>query len=296
MRCSRVEQLLPAYLDGDLPLRLSQRVLAHLDKCPRCRQQEEAEHQSHRALDSGRHSLSIDLWADFSRRLQAEAPPRPSPWRLLWQPGLASALAALVVTLVARSAPAPPVSSDVVPPVRVARLAQVAQAPAPAIGIQPLPSHRRLLRPSEELTRRAKLAAGPRRASGGESEAAAPMSSDHTGRIARRRTAAHRVGPSQPLFSDEQSEHPSQKKGRTGPLRMASITGRAAPDSAMPRPVALASVPAASDPLDVAEALVTVQQDAANDQMRRELLLMAGEVARVGGESAAAAAPDPTGT
>jgi hypothetical protein len=61
--------------------------------------------------------------------------------------------------------------------------------------------------------------------------------------------------------------------------------------------VAVASVPAASDPLAFAEALVAVQQDAANDQMRSELLLMAREVARVGGEAPpATAAPDPTGT
>ena len=48
-----------------------------------------------------------DLWADFSRRLQAEAPPRPSPWRHLWQPGLAAVAATIVVSLVARSAPPP---------------------------------------------------------------------------------------------------------------------------------------------------------------------------------------------
>jgi hypothetical protein len=41
---------------------------------------------------------------------------------------------------------------------------------------------------------------------------------------------------------------------------------------------------AVADPLDVAEALVEAQQDAASDRVRGQLLLLAREVARVGGE------------
>ena len=42
----------------------------------------------------------------------------------------------------------------------------------------------------------------------------------------------------------------------------------------------------AGDPLKIAEALVSVEQDAASDQMKGELLRLAREVARVGGEAA----------
>jgi hypothetical protein len=90
------------------------------------------------------------------------------------------------------------------------------------------------------------------------------------------------------------------RKPRTGSLRLTTAVAPVLPpasDGRPPAPVTIAAVPAASNPLEIAEALVKVQQDAANDQMRSELLLMAREVARVGGETPpAAAAPDPTGT
>jgi anti-sigma factor RsiW len=70
MRCSRVEDLLPAYLDGDLSSRLNQRLSAHLDDCERCRIAVDAQQKAVRFLDSGRYAPSIDLWAQFSRRLQ----------------------------------------------------------------------------------------------------------------------------------------------------------------------------------------------------------------------------------
>src|SRR5438876_3754131 len=105
MRCKRLDDLLPAYMDGDLPGRLNQHVSDHLDRCERCRQELTAQQRALRSLTAGRRPVSIDLWADFSRRLQAQAPPRPSPWRLLWQPGLATALAAVAVALIAGTAP-----------------------------------------------------------------------------------------------------------------------------------------------------------------------------------------------
>ena len=89
MRCERLQELLPGYLDGDVRGRLNQQISDHLDGCERCRQALSAQQRALRALDAGRHSISIDLWADFSRRLQAQSPPPPSRWRVLRQPGLA---------------------------------------------------------------------------------------------------------------------------------------------------------------------------------------------------------------
>jgi hypothetical protein len=130
MRCKRLDDLLPAYLDGDLPRRLNQRVSDHLDSCERCRQELVAQQRALRSLEAVRRPISIDLWADFSRRLQAQAAPRPSPWRPLWQPGVAAAMAAGVVALVVALAPQP----GPVPAVRIAHPTQVARAASPVRG------------------------------------------------------------------------------------------------------------------------------------------------------------------
>src|SRR5688572_12371394 len=104
MRCNRVDDLLPAYLDGDLASRVNEQVSAHLDACERCRQAQAEQQRALRFLEGARYVPSIDLWADFSRRLEQENRPRQSPWQFLWQPGLAGALAAAVVTVVALTA------------------------------------------------------------------------------------------------------------------------------------------------------------------------------------------------
>src|SRR5690349_5130502 len=101
MRCERLQDLLPGYIDGDLPRRLNQQVSDHLDDCEECRRELSAQQRALRTLDAGRHSVSIDLWADFSRRLQAQSPPPPPLWRMIWQPGLAVAAAAVAVALIA---------------------------------------------------------------------------------------------------------------------------------------------------------------------------------------------------
>src|SRR5262249_14136056 len=108
MRCDRVDGLLPAYLEGDLSDRLNRGVAEHLDGCEGCRGSLAGQQQTCRLLDVGRQPIAIDLWADFSRRLQQEAPPRRSPWQYLWQPGLAAGIAAVIVGLIARTAPPPP--------------------------------------------------------------------------------------------------------------------------------------------------------------------------------------------
>src|SRR5262249_55538753 len=101
MRCERLQELLPGYIDGDLPGRQNQQVSDHLDNCETCRRELSAQQRALRALDAGRHSVSIDLWADFSRRLQTQSPPPPPFWRLLCQPGLAVATAGVAVALMA---------------------------------------------------------------------------------------------------------------------------------------------------------------------------------------------------
>jgi anti-sigma factor RsiW len=100
MRCERVDPLLPAYLDGDLPSHLNQRISDHLDSCERCRRELAAQQCALRTLDSGRHPVSIDLWADFSRRLQAQRPPASSPWCVLRKPGPAGVMAAVMAMLI----------------------------------------------------------------------------------------------------------------------------------------------------------------------------------------------------
>src|SRR5437870_648187 len=101
MRCERLQELLPAYNDGDLSGRLNQQVSDHLDGCESCRRELTAQQRALRALGAGRHPVSIDLWADFSRRLQAQSPAPPPLWRFLWQPGLAVATAATAVAFIA---------------------------------------------------------------------------------------------------------------------------------------------------------------------------------------------------
>jgi hypothetical protein len=64
------------------------------------------------------------------------------------------------------------------------------------------------------------------------------------------------------------------------PLHSSSVT----PDHASS--LAIGSRDRTGDPFKIAEALVSVEQDAASDQMKGELLRLAREVARVGGEAA----------
>lgn len=130
MRCERLQALLPAYIDGDLPRRQNQQVSDHLDDCEPCRRELTAQQRALRALDAGRHTVSIDLWADFSRRLQAQSPPPLPLWSALWQPGLAVAAAGVAVALIGALAiqPEPARSPETVP----TGTARIASAPVPS--------------------------------------------------------------------------------------------------------------------------------------------------------------------
>jgi anti-sigma factor RsiW len=153
MNCERLDHLLSAYIDGDLPSGLNRRVSDHLDACERCQQTLVEQQRSHRLLDAGRRPVSIDLWPEFERRLQLEAlrvssAPRglrrlyepivsrfgwfriaPSPRPHFWQPLLAAGLAGAAVAFIAQSAPRPePLDVGVAQGPTVAKAARVASA------------------------------------------------------------------------------------------------------------------------------------------------------------------------
>jgi hypothetical protein len=283
MRCNRLGDLLPAYLDGDLSSRLNDQVSAHLDACERCRLALDEQQQSLRFLDKGRYAPSIDLWADFSRRLQEQSRPQPSPWRFLWQPGLAGAAAAVVVGLVVLSAPEQRAAARRLPApagsVQIARSMEAPPTPAAPSGLlfappaaqpaspAPRPALDRESGGSARITtataQTAPPAMRPRRMSRRKAEVILAKSS--TGAASRRLSRDHRPD------RDE-----DRRSWRTASLPPA------------PTPVGGAGFAGAdagtAGPLDAAEALMSVQQDAASDQMQDELLLMAREVARVSGE------------
>jgi Putative zinc-finger len=307
MRCERLDDLLPAYLDGDLPSRLNGRVSAHLEACARCRGELAAQQRALRLLDAGRHSVSIDLWADFSRRLQTQRPPSPTPWRWLGQPGLAAAVAATVVALVALTSPRPrpPESADGRTGFTRVALAPVGEISPLQKAVTPLAQPHQKSRPAAPSVRQPEqhdLSFGrPARRLHG-------LVLQHTGAAIERRPRRHSVrqrnaGPGGHRMIVQLAWVPARRSELTPSPREL--------ESSPPAPVAPASLPshnrvqanarAASldrsptgvsprqartgDPLRIADALVSVEEDAASDQIKGELLRMAREVARVGGET-----------
>jgi hypothetical protein len=285
MRCNRVDHLLPAYLEDDLAPALSERVDAHLEACARCQEQLALQRQAMRLLDHGRHSPSIDLWADFSQRLQERSPQRPSPWRLLWQPGLASALAAVVVGLVARSGPAP------APFVVENRTRPSARAASP-VGAR------------EDYARSTGWATRAGRRDGGSRSrreqrqliAVVPQARREEAAVSRRLQRPRRAVQVARAVSRPRSieRRPGLATGRIQPelrTRMVQLASAASPagrsdfSGGQRQPSQAELSRAAAGPLAVAEALVEAQQDAAADRVRGELLLLAQQVALVGGEA-----------
>jgi putative zinc finger protein len=310
MRCKRLDHLLPAYLDGDLPGTLNQRVSDHLDSCERCRQELLAQQRALRSLEAVRRPISIDLWADFSRRLQAEAPPRPSPWRLLWQPSLAMALAAAAVVLVTAIAPKPglvPAANSSLRTIRVAiapgRGLEAARDPRSVWSgrINPLPGSQAVLvgRKPPQSSRAAAAADGS-----STIYRTRPAPAEHP----RRRLSSNRTrrpGPhtsvgrhwrvlalrpvSPPILRLAGFPGSERKINAEVPLTQGAVATRhgsaVTPEHASSRMIGVRD--RTGDPFKIAEALVLVEQNAANDQMKGELLRLAREVARVGGEAVA---------
>jgi hypothetical protein len=316
MRCERLDDLLPAYIDGDLPGRLNQRVSEHLDTCARCRQELDLQQQVLRTLDAGRRPVGIDLWSDFSRRLAEAESTRQragtrsvvtmlrarlsSPLaRLLWQPGLATALAAAAVALIARSGP---------------------ELPSFTVGAGPSASATQLaLVPEQRLSKEQQPAELPRTSNTQPSSRAAVPVPVVRVSPAKRRSAPPRVSgarvvrvtPDAALAAEDEHRPPRAQADegmRAGSVRLVRVAALVSPETPpttrKARPVlqptdrdghlgySLAARTGAthlttSDPLNIAEALVAAQQDAANDQMAGELLRLAQEVVRVSGEPAA---------
>jgi anti-sigma factor RsiW len=364
MKCERLDHLLPAYIDGDLPGGLNRRVSDHLDACERCRRALAEQQRVLRLLDTGRRPVSIDLWPDFARRLQREslqAAPQPRGFRSLltpvssahawfrrsplacrhlWQPALAAACAAATVALVAHSAPTgAPQQWAVAHRLVAIKMAQVPESPA---------AGRDLIASAASIAVEERLAngRGAHRAHSDRADPSIPASLRQEITVTASRMAARAGSPAISWRAKGQSERRQEAGG--GELvpsytatphamrrlrrpfvvaadlrsRVASTAGehhgtsrnawRPALSTGQPPAPAGTSVaggwretsaatlatlhPAPSDaagPLDAAEALAAVQQDAANEQVKGELLLMAQEVARLGGAfSVPASSPD----
>ena len=286
MRCDRVETLLPAYLDGDLSRRLSERVSAHLDSCESCQQAQAAQQSALRFLDSGRYVPSIDLWADFSRRLQQEPPPLPSPWRCLWQPGLASAVAAAVVALVTLSAPQHPGVSRwepaTAPVVQVARSQATLETETSQADLPFGPRLPRLAAPSARVVNES----GPRALVAASDE---PRRRRHSGQKRRPTARARRGDVLLARDSSPASVRPApgdlrpNREGGSRALEVAALPPLPAEDGVMADADPIVREATTSGPLEAAEALMTAQQKEAHSQVQGELHLMARELALLSG-------------
>src|SRR5437762_13202001 len=74
VRCSRIEKLLPEYMEGALPREQEGRVAAHLRACAGCRAELELLHASLAVLDRVPLARPADdLWAGLQARLAADA-------------------------------------------------------------------------------------------------------------------------------------------------------------------------------------------------------------------------------
>lgn len=297
MRCKRLDDLLPGYLEGDLSPRLNQRVSDHLDACERCRQELAAQQHALRSLDAARRPVSIDLWADFARRLQAAPSPRSSWRRTLWQPGFAVAAAAVVALAVVLPKPTPATRT-------VAQPAFVRVAGQPPRDADWHGSMSAVL-PS--------VTADTARPARSETVSAVPSSDrparGEAGTRAARRRRHHSFAS--PIASRRLPPRSARSRPRTGPRAEPRVVlAENVVDPARPEPmVTLAGDPAhsravaepeqtvtaagrrpdgAGDPVKVAEGLVSAEQDVATHQMKDELLRLAREVARMGGEAASA--------
>jgi hypothetical protein len=309
MLCSRLAELLPAYLDGSLTSRVNERVADHLDACERCQLELLAQQRALRALDAGRYTVNIDLWADFSRRLQEQAPAPVAPWRRVCQPVMSLAAAAVAVFLIAHLAasPAPVLTTEPIAgaPVRIASrgaslqpdgsarlLPRVSAVLPPMFHVRRSPVHapRLGLSPVNASRHRGD---GFRLSHHWENERfshtkAAPAAS----RTMQRRLEAH---------SYQVALLPTSPLSETAYLMPARVSSSPAQD-----PIGASLAPSApmissdqstrpdmtstrsGDPVRVALALAAVEKDTASTEMGGELLRMAREVARVSGEAGSA--------
>ncbi len=178
MRCKKVEKLLPAYVDGELPERLARRVEQHLGRCERCASLLEL-HRGPLAQWKGLESYgpSTNLWPGIAAEIAAKQT-RPRRYWLndlrqpvfgLPAPAVGAVMFALAVAVglfayrsthtpgpgekpvipVARTAEAPPETAQDAP--------QIFQAVATVLSETRKPSVDELLPAKAELVNRAVL-------------------------------------------------------------------------------------------------------------------------------------------
>lgn len=103
-RCALIQRWLPAYPDGDLPSFWRERLRAHLQRCPACRQElAELTEVVRKVRAAAIPDLEPNFWENFNRELHlklAQCVPAPPPSRFSKLPYYllgAPALAALLV-------------------------------------------------------------------------------------------------------------------------------------------------------------------------------------------------------
>jgi hypothetical protein len=309
MLCSRLAELLPAYLDGSLTGRLNQRVAEHLDACERCQFEMSAQQRALRALDAGRHAVNIDLWADFSRRLQEQAPAPVAPWRRASQPVMAFAAAVAAVFLIAHLAASPTPVLSTAPmagaPLRIASSESSLQPDGSAhlhpreSAVSPPGFHAR-----RSPVQAARLSLGPVNAARHRGDGFRLRHHRETERVSHAKAAAAASPTSQrrsEAHSYEVAFLPVSALSEPVGQSLAGATSSAAADpmgiSPAPNAPMTSTQPStrteltsarSGDPVRVAMALAAVEKDTASTQMDGELLRMAREVARVSGEAGSA--------
>ncbi len=103
MRCERIQEELPAYLEGDLSGRALRRVERHLSECEACRRESRALRRTVELLHPlGGQSIPKDVTALVMARLPASEAPGRAMWRprpVLLVPAMLAVAAALSLSL-----------------------------------------------------------------------------------------------------------------------------------------------------------------------------------------------------
>ncbi len=100
MECVQIQELMSAWLDGELPVEEAARLEAHLDGCSACLQVRDTLRNQHlelRRLFVERRQAAAVLAENVNQQIRQEAPPRP---RNRWLPLLFAAAAGFLVAVV----------------------------------------------------------------------------------------------------------------------------------------------------------------------------------------------------
>jgi len=101
--CSRIQPLLGAFFDDELPDDLREKVAGHLDSCANCRSElADIEQIEQIAREAGGPIVTDDEWEQIWRNVQPALPtaPRSRPWlRRAARPGAFAAAALLLISL-----------------------------------------------------------------------------------------------------------------------------------------------------------------------------------------------------